>query len=114
AGDVSEYLLCHYFQAWAQLFAGRWGELLATLAAGIETADKNGHRPWALFLRLESAWLHEQAQDFEAARALAAGALGEAAELRLGLGEAVRPVLLGFGPPGLGGGGAGPGCFGRA
>jgi DNA-binding winged helix-turn-helix (wHTH) protein len=110
-GDASEYLLCHFFQAWALLHRGRWGELLATLAAGTETADKNGHRPWSLFFRLESAWLHEQAGDFDGARVIAEAALGEAGELRLAYGEVFSLIVLGFAHLALGDVPAALGCF---
>ncbi len=96
AGDVSEYLLCQYFLGWAYLHSGRWGDLQTTLHTGIDTAEKNGHRPWALFLRLVLAWLHEQARDYEGARILGEATLSEAIELRVRYGEIVSLILLGY------------------
>jgi DNA-binding winged helix-turn-helix (wHTH) protein/tetratricopeptide (TPR) repeat protein len=65
--DAFDYLLCHFFSAWALLHLGRWGELLQILHRGIDMAEKNGHRLWTMLFQLELAQLHEQAFDFEGA-----------------------------------------------
>lgn len=59
AGDASEFLLCHFFLAWSLLHWGQWGEMRRVLSDGLEMAEKNGHRRWAMLLRLEEAWLYE-------------------------------------------------------
>jgi len=80
AGDAFEWLLATFFRAWALLHAGRWAELLETLASGLAMAEKNGHRSWSMLFRLERAQLASAAHDFEPARALAAEVLAQASE----------------------------------
>jgi len=80
AGDAFEWLLATFFRGWALLHAGRWHELLETLARGLAMAEKNGHRSWSMLYRLERAQLAVAALDFECARKFAAGVLAAAVE----------------------------------
>ena len=80
AGDAFEWLLATFFRAWALLHAGRWTELVDTLAGGLAMAEKNGHRSWSLLFRLERAQLASAANDCEHARALAEAVLVDATE----------------------------------
>ncbi len=101
-GSVFDYMLGHFFEAWALLHAGRWGDMLGTLRRASEIAGKNGHRLWSTLYELEMAWLHEQAFDFGRARELCVQGLQKARELRFGYGELMSSVLLGFAQLGLG------------
>src|SRR5262249_49069908 len=69
-GDAYYYMSCQFFQAWALLHLGAWGEALRLTRDGLRMAEKNGHclgvRAWQFML----AWLHEQAFDFQRAREL--------------------------------------------
>jgi predicted ATPase len=65
--DVFDELLAQFFGAWAMLQAGRHAEMEASLRAGIESAERNGHTQWAALFRLELAQLRvEQGQAAEA------------------------------------------------
>jgi DNA-binding winged helix-turn-helix (wHTH) protein/tetratricopeptide (TPR) repeat protein len=101
-GDAFDFLLCRFFLAWGLLHAGRWGEALAVLEEGIRLAERNGHHLWATLLRLEMAWLHEQAHDFEPARRLCEQALEVSRERRHAHSRLVGVALLGRAHLGLG------------
>ncbi|MSR58441.1 MAG: hypothetical protein EXS05_12440 [Planctomycetaceae bacterium] len=101
-GDASEYLLCRFYQAWALLYAGNWGKMLQTLDAAAEVSDRNDHRRWSLLIRLERAWLHEQAFDFDGALGLCDGVLREAPALGLTYAESLGLILRGFAHLGVG------------
>jgi tetratricopeptide (TPR) repeat protein len=99
--NAFDYMLGHFFEAWALLHLGRWGELLRTLREAIGMAEKNGHQLWAMLFRLELAWLHEQAFDFESARQICEQGFQKAKEVQLGYGQLMSRVLLGFAHLGL-------------
>jgi DNA-binding winged helix-turn-helix (wHTH) protein/tetratricopeptide (TPR) repeat protein len=98
-GDAHEYLLCQFRWAWALLHLGEWGKMRHILNEGILKAEKNGHDLWAMHFQLEMAWLHEEAFDFERARALCEGKLKEAQEDQFG--QFLSLVLLGWAHLGL-------------
>ena len=100
-GDAFEYLLCQFFLGWGLMHLGEWGEMARVLEEGTRMAEKNGHRLWATLFRLETAWLHEQAFDFETAVDLCERALREAREAGHAHGELVSLVLLGAAHVGL-------------
>jgi hypothetical protein len=67
------YLLSRYNRAWALLHHGQWGELLRIVGEqgdGLRMAERNEHQRWTVLFRLELAWLHLEAFDFEGAREL--------------------------------------------
>jgi tetratricopeptide (TPR) repeat protein len=101
-GDGFDYLLGRFFLGWGLLHAGRWGEAGRVLEEGIAMAEKNGHRLWATLLRLEMAWLHLLARDFDAARRLCEESLREARESRHAHAACVSLALLGRAHAGLG------------
>lgn len=94
-GNAFEYLLAHFFSAWALLHAGEWGKMHAVLGDGIQMAEKNGQHLWALLFRLELAWLSIESFDFEAGRSLAEEGLQQARQYHLSYGELLAAVLLG-------------------
>ena len=51
-GDGFDYLLCHFFLAWALLHIGQWGDMLSVLEKGIRMAESNGHQLWATLFQL--------------------------------------------------------------
>ncbi len=102
AGDASEFLLCHFFLAWSLLHWGKWGEMRRVLNDGLEMAEQNGHHRWAMLLRLQEAWLCEQAGDWARAYTLAERGLAEADDAQLGYGQLVSTVLLGRAALGFG------------
>jgi DNA-binding winged helix-turn-helix (wHTH) protein/tetratricopeptide (TPR) repeat protein len=70
AGDAYHYMSGLCFSAWALLHLGEWGKALRLITEGLQLAEKNGHRLAQRIFQLFLAWLHEQAFDFEGARAL--------------------------------------------
>jgi DNA-binding winged helix-turn-helix (wHTH) protein len=100
--DSYDYLMCQFWRGWALLHAGRWGEMQALLNAAERMTEQNGHRRLALLFRLERAWLHEQAHDFERAATLCEESLAEARESSYAFGQLIALVLLGFSRLGLG------------
>src|SRR5262245_19329763 len=102
--DARNYLLSEYYRAWALLHQGRWGEMLRIVgegAAGLEMAERNEHRRWTVLFRLELAWLHEQAFDFERARELCEQAHEEARKFAHPYTESLSLILLGMAHLGL-------------
>lgn len=77
-GDYFVYMLSQFYRALALLHLGRWGEMWRTLNEGIHMAKRNGHPFWAMLFRLELAWLHVHAFDFDGARALCEQGLRQA------------------------------------
>jgi hypothetical protein len=76
--NAHTYLLSRYYRAWSLLHHGKWGELLRIVGErgdGLQMAERNEHKRWAVLFRLELAWLHEQAFDFERARNCASSRL---------------------------------------
>ena len=100
-GSVFDYMLGQFFEAWALLHAGRWGEMLGTLKRASEMAEKNGHQLWLTLYELELGWLHEQAFGFLRASELCFQGLQKARKLQFGYGELMSSVLLGFTQLGL-------------
>src|SRR5262249_22558512 len=100
-GDTHSFLLSHYYQAWAVLHLGQWGEMRRILCQGLEMAERNEHHRWAVLYRLELAWLHEQAFDFERARELCERAHAEAQKIRHPYTESLSLILLGMAHLGL-------------
>ncbi|MGH8568452.1 MAG: transcriptional regulator, partial [Gammaproteobacteria bacterium] len=67
-GDAYMFMVCQGFRAWALLHVGAWGEMRRSLAAALITAERNANRQGSTYYRLEIAWLHAEALDFEGAR----------------------------------------------
>lgn len=74
-GDGQHYLVCQFFRAWALFYAGRWGEMLATMEDGYLIAAKNGHLPWLAHFQLQQAWLNVTLYDFPQAAKTSAAVL---------------------------------------
>src|SRR5262249_20440952 len=101
-GASFEYLVGEFFRSWALLHAGRWDEMRRVLHDGMRIAARNGQRLWKVLFRLELAWLHEQALDFERARDLAAHAVEQADRMDLTFGQVFGRIVLGAAQLGLG------------
>lgn len=97
--DAHSYLLSQYYLAWGLLHQGRWGEMLRIVGeggSGLEMAERNEHCRWAVLFRLELAWLHEQAFDFERTRELCEQAYDEARKVAHPYTESLSLILLGM------------------
>src|SRR5262249_51491739 len=99
--DAHSDLPSRFYQAWALLHQGRWGEMKRILDHGIEMAERNEHRRWEVLFKLELGWLHEQALDFAKAVELCERAVAQALELDHGYTESLGFVLLGLAQLGL-------------
>ncbi|WP_158792042.1 AAA family ATPase [Granulicella sp. L60] len=69
-GDQNPYLSIDYQKAQfylprALFFCGEWGQALAALDTSIDTAAKNGDYTYVKMMRLNRAWIHFHAMDFE-------------------------------------------------
>jgi hypothetical protein len=73
---------------------------MVVLVDGLQMADRNGNRAWARVFRFAMAWVHEQAFDFEGARALCEHELEQASEPLLG--QFLGLIVLGTAHLGLG------------
>ena len=62
--------MCRFWHGWALLYMGAWDEMRALIDASMKTTEQNGHRRLTLLFRLELAWLHEEAAEFEKAGSL--------------------------------------------
>src|SRR5262249_2581714 len=100
--DAHSFLLSQYYQAWGLLHLGRWGEMRRILDHGLEMAERNEHHRWTVLYKLELAWLHEQAFDFEAAREMCEQAHQQALAIGHPYTESLSLILLGMARLGLG------------
>jgi DNA-binding winged helix-turn-helix (wHTH) protein len=100
--DAHSFLLSQYNQAWGLLHLGRWGEMRHILDHGLEMAERNESHRWTVLYRLELAWLHEQAFDFEVAREMCEQAHGQALAIGHPYTESLSLILLGLARLGLG------------
>jgi hypothetical protein len=80
--DAHSYLLSQYYQAWALLHMGRWGEMRRILDEGLEMAERNESRRWELLFQMEQAWLYMQAFDLEPGRVICERALEQARRIQ--------------------------------
>jgi DNA-binding winged helix-turn-helix (wHTH) protein/tetratricopeptide (TPR) repeat protein len=101
-GDAFDYLYCQYYYAWALLHRGQWGEMLKALRAGTELADKNGQHLLSTLLNLETAWVYEQAFDFERAQELCERIFAETQKAQYETCQFLGLILLGAARKGLG------------
>jgi tetratricopeptide (TPR) repeat protein len=102
--DAHSYMLSKYYQGWALLHLGRWGELQIIVGkegGGLEMAERNEHHRWAVLFRVELAWLHEQAFDFERAREMCEQAYEQARQMGHLYTESLSLILLGMAHQGL-------------
>jgi len=100
--DAHSFLLSQYYQAWGLLHLGRWGEMRRILDHGLEMAERNEHHRWTVLYKLELAWLHEQAFDFESAREMCEQAHEQALAIGHPYTESLSLILLGMARLGLG------------
>jgi DNA-binding winged helix-turn-helix (wHTH) protein len=77
-GNAFEYMACQHYRASALLHLGEWGAMLATLRDAIEIAERNEHRLWATFFRLQMAGLFLNAFAHDRAWAICEHAVEEA------------------------------------
>jgi len=101
ASDAHTYLLAQYFEAWALLHAGRWGEMRRILDHGLEMAQRNQHTRWAVLFLLELSWLHEQCFDFEVALQMSKQGYEQAREIEHPYTELLGMILLALAHMGL-------------
>jgi DNA-binding winged helix-turn-helix (wHTH) protein/tetratricopeptide (TPR) repeat protein len=99
--DAHTYLLAQFYEAWALLHAGRWGEMRRILDHGLEMAQRNQHTRWAVLFLLELGWLHEQSFDFEIALHMCEQAHQQAKAIQHTYTELVGLILLGLAHIGL-------------
>ena len=99
--DAHSFLLSQFFQAWGLLHQGRWGEMRRILSKGLEMAERNEHRRWAVLYLLELAWLHEEAFDYPRARVMCEQAHEQARMIQHPYTEALCLILLGLAELGL-------------
>src|SRR5262249_45903034 len=92
--DAHSFLLSQYYQAWGLLHLGQWGEMRRILGHGLEMAERNEHRRWVALFRLELAWLHQNAFDFERAREMCEQAREQARMIRHPYTESLTLLLL--------------------
>jgi DNA-binding winged helix-turn-helix (wHTH) protein/tetratricopeptide (TPR) repeat protein len=107
-GDGYMYMVDHYFGGLALLHLGEWGTLRKVLQQAMVVVERNGAGTALYWYRVMIGWLHCEALDFEAAKALCevppepmpeehaalntintSAILGQA---YLGLGEAARAI----------------------
>ncbi|HKQ73096.1 MAG TPA: AAA family ATPase [Blastocatellia bacterium] len=100
--DAICFLLSQYYLAWGLLHLGQWGKMRRILSRGLEMAERNEHTRWTVLYRLELAWLHEQALDFESARAMCEQAHEQALKIGHPYTELLSLILLGVARLGLG------------
>jgi len=100
-GDAHSYLLAQFFEAWALLHAGRWGEMRGILDHGLEMAERNHHTRWAVLFLLQLGWLHEQCFDFEVALHMCRQAHEQAVEIQHPYTEVLGLILMGHAHLGL-------------
>jgi DNA-binding winged helix-turn-helix (wHTH) protein/tetratricopeptide (TPR) repeat protein len=94
--DAHSYCLSQYYEAWALLHLGRWGEMRRILDHGIEMAVRNEHRRWEVLFRLELGWLHMEAFDFETARDMCSRAYEQAKRVDIPYAESLAQLILGL------------------
>jgi DNA-binding winged helix-turn-helix (wHTH) protein/tetratricopeptide (TPR) repeat protein len=99
--DAHTYMLSQYFEAWALLHVGRWGEMRRILDHGLEMAQRNQHTRWTVLFLVELSWLHEQCFDFEVALQMSRQALEQAAAINHPYTEALSLILCAFAHLGL-------------
>ena len=68
AADTYDALMCQFWHGWALLHMGAWGDMRTLIDESMIATERNGHRRLTLLFRLELAWLHEEAGEFEKAR----------------------------------------------
>jgi tetratricopeptide (TPR) repeat protein len=95
SSDAHSFLLSQFFQAWGLLHQGRWGEMRRILDHGLEMADRNEHHRWAVLYRLQLAWLHAEAFDFERAREMCEQAHEQARKIHHPYTESLGLILMG-------------------
>ena len=94
------YMSCQFHRGWALLHRGELGKAIDVLADGHQMADRNGHHPWARVFRFATAWVHEQAFDYEGARAMCEQELQPMPSPLLG--QFLGLMVLGMAQQGLG------------
>lgn len=99
--DAHTYMLAQYFEAWALLHAGRWGEMRRILDHGLEMAQRNQHTRWTVLFLLELSWLHEECFDFEVALQMSQQALDQASAINHPYTEALSLILCSLAHLGL-------------
>jgi tetratricopeptide (TPR) repeat protein len=91
-----------FYWGWALLHDGQLGKLRAVLRTAIDVAEKNGQNLLAALLSLESAWLYEQALDFNQARNLCERILLQTSAGQHETGNFLGLILQGTADVGLG------------
>src|SRR5262249_55772974 len=61
ADDAFGRMVCQFFEAWAEILAGRWGHTDLLLAHSLHLAERNGHRSWQVLFSGLRAWLLREA-----------------------------------------------------
>jgi hypothetical protein len=93
--DLADYSLGHFFEAWALLHAGHWGQFRKLVSSALRTATKDGHELWSVQFRLLEAWLYLYADMPAYALPLCEECAGRAQALEHPLSRQMSAVLLG-------------------
>jgi hypothetical protein len=100
--SLNDYSVGHFFECWALLHLGEWGQMRRLVHSAIELADKNGHSLWRILFGLMDGLLHVQAFSFEGARQMCAEYLPQARQIGHMLSVEIGLVVLGMAELGLG------------
>ena len=101
AANTYDALMCQFWHGWALLHMGAWGDMRTLIDESMARTEQNGHRRLTLLFRLELAWLHEEAGEFEKSRMLCELAVAEARDAGYAFGEMMGQVILGLAHLGL-------------
>lgn len=110
-GDGYMYMVDHYFGALALLHLGEWGMLRDLLQRAMVVAERNGAEPGLGWYRVVIGWLHCEALDFEAAKALCEVPAGTMPEELAALNAINTSAILGQACLGLGDAARAIACF---
>jgi DNA-binding winged helix-turn-helix (wHTH) protein len=100
--NLLDYSIAHYFEAWALLHVGEWGQMKRRLRSAIDLVRRSGHDLWVLLFELLETFLNIQAFCFDPARVACRNFLERARDLRHPLSEQIAFVLLGLAELGAG------------
>ena len=101
-GSLLDYSISHYYEAWALLHLGEWGEMQVLLDTAMERAHRNGHPLWVLLFGLLQSFLYIQACSFNIASERCQEQLDRARALQHPLSVQASCILLGMARLGAG------------
>lgn len=102
ADSLLDFSIAHYFEAWALLHLGEWGEMRRVNTRALALAERNGHAIWTLLFRLLDAWLDIHRGQFARALEACEAARARARAARHEFSQQMSTVLIGHACLGLG------------